>query len=113
MTTLRRRFQHEVVEHRRQRSEGHGAGVEEPFDLGIAAGQGVADDHEVGRQAFQSGRVVARMQRDARVRQDGAHRRVDAGIGAQHVMPSRAREQRRVAHRCPAEAHEVNPHFAP
>ena len=104
--------EHEVVQQGRQRGERQRAGVEQPLDLGVAAGHGVADDHQVGREFFQPGGIVALVDGDAGLGEHRAHRRIDAAVGAEHLVAGGAREQRGIAHRRSADAHEINAHFS-
>jgi hypothetical protein len=99
--------EHEIVQERGQRRVRQGARIEQPFDLGVAACHDVADDDQVGCELHEPGRIVALVQRDAGGSEDGAHGRVDTGVGPEHVVPGGARQQRRVAHRRAADAHEV------
>ena len=57
-------------------------GEEHMFHRRIAARQRVADHYQIGGELLEPGRVVAIEERDAGLRQHGAHRRIDRGIRA-------------------------------
>jgi len=106
-------LEHRLVQEGRQRGKRQAARVEQPLDLGIAAAHGVADHDQIGCEFFEPRRIVALVQRDAGLGEHRAHRRIDSCIRAEHLVPGLARQQRRVAHRRPANAHEVDLHFCP
>jgi hypothetical protein len=103
-------LQNKLRQQRRQRRERQRARVEQPLDLHVPAAHRIAHHHEIRLQSFESSGVVTLVQLDAGLRQHGAHRRINAGVGTEHLVPVRARQQRRVAHRRPANAHEIDPH---
>jgi hypothetical protein len=102
--------QHHVVQQRGQRDEWQRAGVEQPLDLGVAAGLGVADDDEIGRLRAEFFGVVSLTIGDAGGGEHVAHRRIDAGVGTDDLMSGRARQKRGVAHGGAGDAHEINLH---
>ena len=85
--------------------------VQHVFHCGVATGQGVADDHQIGGRV-QMGRVVAFHQLDTLGLQLGAHGWVDVGIGAADLMPEIPRQQCQRAHERTADTENVQMHRA-
>jgi hypothetical protein len=100
------------VQQRRQGREGHHARIQQPLDFRIPPGHRIADHDQIRRQFLQPSRIVTFMQPDPRFRQHSTHRRINAGIGPEHFMPRRPRQQCRVTHRRTTNAHEVDFHIS-
>jgi len=95
---------------------GHGQvrqpGGQRVLELRIAAGDGVAHHHQVGRR-IQVGRRVAGAHRDPLGRQKVAHGRIDVRIGTRHRVAGRPEQRRQRRHRRPADAQQVDPLHRP
>ena len=83
--------------------------VEDGLHQRIAARDRVADDEQVGRQRHLVG-AVAVDQLDAEGAQLVAHRRVDVGVAAGHLVAGLARERGETAHEGAADAEDMDVH---
>ncbi|MNZ65660.1 hypothetical protein D3C78_838580 [compost metagenome] len=75
----------------------------------VAPGHGVADHYQI-RGRIELRRIVALGQFNALGLQLSAHRRIDVGIGAGHVMAQLFGQNRHRAHESPADTQNMNVH---
>ena len=104
-------LEHEVVQQGRQRGAGQRPGVQQPLDLRVAARHRIPDHDQIRGEPGQPRRIVTLMDGDAGIRENRAHRRIDPCVGAQHLVACGSREQRGIAHRRSADAHEIDLHL--
>ncbi len=86
--------------------------VQHIFHRRVAAGHGIANDHEV-RRRIQLRRIVTLGQFDALGFELSAHRRIDVGIGARHMMAEFLGQNRHRTHESAADTKNMNVHSRP
>ncbi len=85
--------------------------IEHVFDHRVAARQGIAHDDSFGIGS-QMRRLVPRLEANAEGLQLIAHRRIDVGITAIHLVPELTRKRGDAAHEGAADSQDVKFHPA-
>ena len=103
-------LQYRVMQEAGQRCVLQRSGFKQPLDLRVPARHRVADHHEIWRNVRQTHRIISLEHSDASSGENRAHWRIYAAIRSQHFVAGRPDKERCLAHRCPADPHEINLH---